>query len=176
MGNFDKFAKGEINGSQLRAQVVAFSLYLFYLAIGLFFLVYIATASLFIVGERVTSCLPLHYLKSVLSQNMAFFDILGASKVTSNLTSNIHLVQEAISGNISLTRIAAATCVTALIIRLIQCWKLALVLVGAVALWLSAATQSTRSTSREPVSTVSPARLTLWSLMSLVLGSAALLS
>lgn len=98
----------------------------------MFVFVYIATLSVFLVGERVTTRLRLDYLKSVLRQNMAFFDVLGTGRVTSSLTSDVYLVQEAISGKVSLTVTAAATCITALIVTFVECWKLALVLMSTV--------------------------------------------
>jgi ATP-binding cassette subfamily B (MDR/TAP) protein 1 len=43
------------------------------------------------------------YLRSVLRQNIGFFDTLGAGEVTTRITSDMHLIQEGISEKIPIT-------------------------------------------------------------------------
>jgi len=130
VGTFQSFTNDEIPGSRLSSEVSRFSLYFVYLAIGMFVFTYVATVSFFLCGEKITQRLRLSYLRSVLRQNMAFFDVLGSGTVTTSLTSDVNLVHDALSAKVSLTLTAAATCVTAVIITFIMYWKLALVLVA----------------------------------------------
>ncbi|KUI71474.1 Leptomycin B resistance protein pmd1 [Cytospora mali] len=132
VGAFQDFTNGVIDGPQLSSRVAQFSLYFVYLAIGMFVFIYVATVTFFVCAERITKRLRLAYLKAVLRQNIAFFDVLGIGQVTSSLTSDVYVVHEAISGKVSLTLTAAATCVTAFIITYVEYWKLALVLMSTV--------------------------------------------
>lgn len=125
---FQRFSNGDIQGPELSSQVARFSLYFVYLAIAMFTFIYAATVIFFLCGEAITRRLRLAYLRAVLCQNMAFFDLLGSGTVTTNLTSDINLVHDALSAKISLTLTAAATCLTALIITFVMSWRLALVL------------------------------------------------
>ncbi|POS75483.1 ABC transporter [Diaporthe helianthi] len=144
VGAFQDFTNGTIDGSQLSSRVSRFALYFVYLAVGMFVFIYIATVTFFLCAERITRRLRLTYLKAVLRQNIAFFDVLGVGQVTSTLNSDVHLVHEAISGKVSLTLTASATCVTAFIITYVEYWKLALVLMSTVAAMTAANSLGTR--------------------------------
>jgi ATP-binding cassette, subfamily B (MDR/TAP), member 1 len=103
-----------------------------YLAIGMFVSVYITTVGFYYTGERITKSLRRTYLKTVIRQNIAFFDTLGAGELTTRITTDITLIQEGITGNLSVSLTAAATFVSALIITFVVYWKLALVLCSTV--------------------------------------------
>lgn len=59
---------------------------------------------------------------------MAFFDVTGAGEITSRLTSDMNLVQEGITGKLSLCLTSAATFGSAFVIGFIVYWKLAIIL------------------------------------------------
>ena len=139
VGTFQSFSNGELDSYQLSTEVARFSLYFVYLAIGMFMFTYTATAIFFLCGENITRRLRLSYLRTVLRQNMAFFDILGSGTVTTSLTSDVNLVLDALSAKISLTLTAVATCATALIITFIMYWKLALVLFASTVITMTLA-------------------------------------
>ncbi|KAF4628928.1 hypothetical protein G7Y89_g9220 [Cudoniella acicularis] len=128
VGAFQDFSDGKISGSSLEAKISQFTLYFVYLAIGMFVFSYIATVGFFYTGEKLTQRLRRAYLKSIIRQNIAFFDNTGAGELTTRITSNINLVQEAISGKVSLSLTALATFSTAFIIAFVEYWKLALIL------------------------------------------------
>jgi ATP-binding cassette, subfamily B (MDR/TAP), member 1 len=67
------------------------------------------------------------YLRSILRQNIAFFDKLGAGEITTRITADTNLVQDGISGKVGLTLTAVATFITAFIIAYAVFWKLALI-------------------------------------------------
>ncbi|PYH94193.1 multidrug resistance protein 3 [Aspergillus ellipticus CBS 707.79] len=132
VGSFDGFQNGTISGSTLRSDVSRFTLYFVYLAIGMFVAVYITTVGLYYTGERITRALRRNYLRAILAQNMAFFDTLGTGELTTRMTSDITLIQEGITGNLSVSLTAAATFISAFVIAFIEYWKLAFILTSTI--------------------------------------------
>lgn len=98
----------------------------------MFVSVYITTVGFYYTGERITRNLRKAYLRTIIRQNMAFFDTLGAGELTTRITSDITLIQEGITGNLSVSLTAAATFISAFIITFAEYWKLALVLTSTV--------------------------------------------
>ena len=109
-----------------------FTLFFVYLAIAQFVFTYIATIGFYYTGERITRSLRQSYLKSIVRQNMAFFDNMGAGGVASRLTSDMNMVQEGITGKLSLSLTAAATFGSAYVIAFVMYWKLAIILSSTV--------------------------------------------
>ncbi|KAI0152971.1 leptomycin B resistance protein pmd1 [Xylariaceae sp. FL1272] len=128
VGSFDGFQKGTVSSAKLQADVSKFALYYVYLAIAIFVFVYITTVGFYYTGERITKNLRRTYLKTIVRQNMAFFDTLGAGELTTRITSDITLIQEGITGNLSFSLTAAATFISAFVITFVEYWKLALIL------------------------------------------------
>lgn len=94
--------------------------------------VYITTVGFYYTGERITKNLRRTYLKTIIRQNMAFFDTLGTGELTTRITSDITLIQEGITGNLSFALTAAATFISAFVITFVEYWKLALILSSTV--------------------------------------------
>ena len=132
VGTFQEFSNHSIPGSELSSNISNFTLYFIYLAIGEFVFIYIATVGFYHTGERIVRRLRHAYLKSIIRQNMTFFDILGSGEVTNQITSNINLIHEGITSKLSLSLTAAATFITAFVIAFIEYWKLALILSSVV--------------------------------------------
>ena len=99
-----------------------------YTAIGIFVFIYVATVGFYYSGERIARALRHAYFKAVLSQNMAFFDMLGAGEVATRITSDIGTIQEAITSKMSLTLTAAANFASAFAVMFVMYWKTALIL------------------------------------------------
>lgn len=57
------------------------TLYYVYLAVGQFVTVYASTVGFAYVGEHITAEVRARYLSSLLRQNMAYFDTLGAGEI-----------------------------------------------------------------------------------------------
>lgn len=100
---------------------------------------YVATVCWITSGERISRrireyrySLPLannrKYLQSVLRQNIAFFDRLGAGEVTNRISHDVDLIQDGISDKVSITMQATATFFSGFIIAFFRQWKLALIL------------------------------------------------
>jgi ATP-binding cassette subfamily B (MDR/TAP) protein 1 len=132
VGSFDGFQNGTVSGATLRSDISRFTLYFVYLAIGMFVSVYITTVGFYYTGERITRNLRRTYLKAIIRQNMAFFDTLGAGELTTRITSDITLIQEGITGNLSVSLTAAATFISSFVITFVEYWKFALILSSTV--------------------------------------------
>ena len=98
-----------------------------YLGIGEFVLVYAATAGYIYTGSHIAAKVREEYLKAILRQNIGYFDKLGAGEVTTRITADTNLVQDAISQKVALTITGVATFVTAFVIGFIRYWKLTLI-------------------------------------------------
>jgi ATP-binding cassette subfamily B (MDR/TAP) protein 1 len=83
-------------------------------------------------GERASRNIREQYLASIMRQNIAFFDKLGAGEITTRLTSDTNLIQDGVSEKVGLTLTAVSTFVTAFVIAFIKYWKLALILTSTV--------------------------------------------
>jgi ATP-binding cassette, subfamily B (MDR/TAP), member 1 len=131
-GVFQGVMFGAMSQEEFSATLVRYVLYFVYLAIGEFVTTYIGTVGTIYVGEHVTAKLREEYLKAILRQNIAFFDKLGAGEVTTRITADTNLVQDAISEKISLTLYGIATFITAFVIGFVKSWKLTLICASTV--------------------------------------------
>lgn len=107
-------------------------LYFVYLAIGEFVTIYVATVGFIYTGEHISGKIREHYLESCMSQNIGFFDKLGAGEVTTRITADTNLIQEGISEKVGLTLTAVATFISAFVIGFVFYWKLTLILTSVV--------------------------------------------
>ncbi|OQE34858.1 hypothetical protein PENCOP_c015G04060 [Penicillium coprophilum] len=132
VGSFNGFKDGTTSATTLKSDISRFTLFFVYLAIGMFVSIYITTVGFFYTGERITKTLRRTYLKTAIRQNISFFDTLGAGEITTRITTDISLIQEGITGNLSVSLTAAATFISALVIAFVMYWKLAFVLCSTV--------------------------------------------
>ncbi|KAK8017771.1 leptomycin B resistance protein pmd1 [Apiospora rasikravindrae] len=110
-----------------RRQLLRFTLYWVYLAAAIFVLIYVATVGFYYVGERVARALRNAYLKSVVHQNMAFFDTHEPGEVASRIMSDMTHVQEGITSKLAIALTAMATFSSAFVVAVVVHWKIALV-------------------------------------------------
>lgn len=108
-GLFSNYFKGITTYHYFTGQLSHLVLYFVYLAIGEFITVYISTVGFIYVGEHCTQKIREQYLKAMLSQNIAFFDKLGAGEITTRITADTNLIQDGISEKFGLTLNAFAT-------------------------------------------------------------------
>ncbi|KAL7798444.1 P-loop containing nucleoside triphosphate hydrolase protein [Trichoderma ceciliae] len=125
---FSEFTVGLIGKSQLSHDLAKYVLYFVYLAIGQFVVTYIATVGFIYVGENISTRIREHYLESCLSQNIGFFDKIGAGEIVTRITSETNTIQDGISEKVSVTIGAISTFLTAFIIAFATDWKLTLIL------------------------------------------------
>ena len=119
-GTFQDIALQTITKDEFDDTLVQYTLYFVYVAIGEFTTIYIATVGTLWFGDTVSSKLRREYLRAVFRQNMAFFDAVGAGEVTTRITADTNLVQDAISEKVSLTLTGVATLLTAFIIGFVK--------------------------------------------------------
>ncbi|KAM5442228.1 putative ABC-type xenobiotic transporter [Microsporum ferrugineum] len=129
---FKDFFLEKAPGSHLLSLVTRFALYYVYIAIGQFASTYISTAGFMIVGEKITQRLREKYLAAILRQNVAFFDVLGAGEITTRITADTDLIQDALTGKLSLTLYSCSCFGTAFIICFVKSWRMALILISAI--------------------------------------------
>ncbi|KAH7374226.1 putative Leptomycin B resistance protein pmd1 [Cadophora sp. MPI-SDFR-AT-0126] len=118
--------------ARFETSVNTLTLYLVYLAIGEAVTVYVSTVGFIYAGENISAKIRENYLRSILRQNIGFFDKLGAGEITIRITSNTNLIQEGISEKVGLTLTAVATFVSAYVIGFVRYWKLTLILTSAI--------------------------------------------
>jgi ATP-binding cassette, subfamily B (MDR/TAP), member 1 len=129
---FQRVILKTISQSAFDSELSRYVLYFVYLAIGEFVTTYIATLGAIYVGEHITAKLREEYLKAILRQNIGFFDKLGAGEVTTRITADTNLVQDAISQKIALTLNGIATFITAFVIGFIKNAKLTAICMSTV--------------------------------------------
>lgn len=130
-GSFSQYFLGTLSSS-FSSILNKYVLYFVYLAIAEFVLIYVSTVTFIYVGEHITSKVRDRYLKAILRQNIGFFDKLGAGEVTTRITSDTNLVQEAISEKVALTLNGVAAFFAAFIIGFVRFWKLTLICMSTV--------------------------------------------
>ena len=130
-GNLAGLFKGVINGTEdlsaFPSTLAHFTLYFVYLAIGEFVLIYACTVLFIYTGNHISAKVRQQYLAAILRQNIGFFDKLGAGEVTTRITADTNLIQEAISEKVGLTLTGVATFITAFVIGYVKFWKLTLI-------------------------------------------------
>ncbi|GAM40302.1 leptomycin efflux transporter [Talaromyces pinophilus] len=127
-GTFDDFANGSVTSKEATSKTAEFTLFFVYLAIGQFVFTYLTTIGFYYTGEHITRRLRKAYFESIIRQNIAFFDTTGAGSITSRLTTDMNMIQEGLTGKLSLCLSSAATFGSAFVIAFVVYWKLGLIL------------------------------------------------
>lgn len=96
---------------------------LVYIAIGVFAATWIYMAAFVYSGEQITRRVRERYLKSVLRQNVAYFDKMGAGEVTTRIQSDMHLIQEGISDKVPMTTMYLGTFFGGFVIAIVRNWS-----------------------------------------------------
>ena len=131
-GVFQGFFLGTVTREHFNHELVRFTVYFVYLAVGEFVTIYSCTVAFMYTGEHVSGKIREQYLAAILRQNIGFFDLLGAGEITTRITADTNLIQDGLSEKIALTMTGVATFVTAFVIAFIKSWKLTLILSSGV--------------------------------------------
>ncbi|KAF2206342.1 hypothetical protein CERZMDRAFT_53286 [Cercospora zeae-maydis SCOH1-5] len=131
-GTFQGFFQGTVPGSNFSSEISRLTLYFVYLGVAEFVATYISTVGFIYAGEHISGKVRQHYLASILRQNIGYFDKLGAGEITTRITADTNLVQDAVSEKVGLTLTALATFIAAYVIGYIKYWKLTLILTSSV--------------------------------------------
>lgn len=118
------------DAAQYQAAVNDKVLKVFYLALAQFVLIYIYIVSWNLFGDRLAHRLRAKYFRSLLKQEVSFFDKLPAGEVSSRLSGDIAIIKGGTSEKVGLVLGVFSMFVTAYIVAFIKYAKLAGILVS----------------------------------------------
>ncbi|KAJ0118657.1 ABC transporter [Diaporthe amygdali] len=128
VGILNDYVAGEITKQQFMKNVTTYCLYFLYIGIARLVLTYAYTTLSNYCAYHIVRNIRRRYLKSALSQEVAFYDRGTAGSISMQATSNGNLIQSGIAEKLALTFQSASTFVTAFIIAFVSQWKLTLIL------------------------------------------------
>lgn len=120
-------APTEEDAANFRRIVNKSALWFVYLFIGKFVLVYLHTTSFTITATRITTRLRVAYIKSILRQEVAYFDVCTPGTVSSKISTNANLIQSGIAEKVGTAVQGLSMLVSAFAVAFSQQWKLTLV-------------------------------------------------
>ncbi|EAQ88656.1 hypothetical protein CHGG_05275 [Chaetomium globosum CBS 148.51] len=121
------YAAGKTSSDVFLDDVAELALYFVYLGIGRFALSYIYNTLLTYVSHRVVRNIRHAYVRSALSQEVAYFDFGTGGSIATQATSNGRLIQGGISEKLGLTFQGLAAFVAAFAVAFATQWKLTLI-------------------------------------------------
>lgn len=124
---FNGWAAGTKTPEDMRASVDKYALYFVYLFIAKFFLVYIHTSCFTITATRTTRTIRQTYIRSLLRQDISYFDTCTPGSVATSISNNADLIQTGLGEKVGVAFQSMAMLVSAFIIAFTQGWKLTLV-------------------------------------------------
>ncbi|KAI7774859.1 hypothetical protein LA080_007718 [Diaporthe eres] len=128
VGILTDYVAGEISRDNFMSNVTTYCLYFVYIGIGRLFLTYAYTTLSNYCAYHIVRNIRRRYLKSALSQEVAFYDQGTAGSISMQATSNGNLIQSGIAEKLALAFQSMATFVAAFIVAFISQWKLTLIL------------------------------------------------
>lgn len=129
---FAEFFVYHTNPDEFQHTVSTNTLYFVYLGIGIAVTSFISTYLHVDRGEVITARIRKHYLQSILRQNIAYFDHIGAGEITTRITSDITLIQDGISEKVGIIFAGFSTFIAAFVISFIKSWRMTLILLSTV--------------------------------------------
>jgi ATP-binding cassette subfamily B (MDR/TAP) protein 1 len=141
---------GQATGSaeDLQSSINSKVLLLIYIAIATFVLIYTHILCWNITSQRLAQRVRDRYLRSLLRQDIAFFDNLQAGEVSSRLNGDIQAIETGTSEKVGVFLTCVSFCVTAYIVAFIKDAKLAGMLVSLVPAFLLMAVVGGRFVSK----------------------------
>jgi ATP-binding cassette subfamily B (MDR/TAP) protein 1 len=122
--------------SDLQSSINSKVLLLVYIAIASFVLIYTHIVCWNIASQRLAQRIRDRYLKSLLRQDIAFFDDLQAGEVSSRLNGDIQAIETGTSEKVGVCLTCISFCVTAYIVAFIKDTKLAGILISLIPAFL----------------------------------------
>lgn len=113
---------------QFTATINKTTLWFVYLFVGKFVLVYLHTTCFTIAATRMTRRLRLAYIKSILRQEIAYFDVCTPGSVATRISTNGNLIQTGLGERVGIFAQGISMLGSAFIVAFTQCWKLTLVI------------------------------------------------
>lgn len=126
-GRFQSNVSGTLDRTSYTLNLDKEVLYFVYLALGGFVFIYCGTVGFIYTADHITAKVREEYLKAILRQNIGYFDNIGTGEVTTRITADANLVQDAMGQKLAITLTSLSTCVTAFIIGFVRNWRLTLI-------------------------------------------------
>ncbi|KAG9453665.1 hypothetical protein H6P81_006569 [Aristolochia fimbriata] len=120
-----------LSKDQLFDEFTKHTLYIVYIASGVFAAGWIEVSCWILTGERQTAVIRSKYVQVLLNQDMSFFDTYGNNgDIVSQVLSDVLLIQSALSEKVGNYIHNMATFFGGLVIGLINCWQIAILTLG----------------------------------------------
>ncbi|KAI8588049.1 P-loop containing nucleoside triphosphate hydrolase protein [Geranomyces variabilis] len=126
--SFTLYTQHRLSKADFEDQLIQHVLYFVYLAVGMASTCYVQMVCWDMASARQTNLIRTLYLESVLRQSRTFFDTHNAGELSTRLTADIELIQNGTGEKVGLFMQASCTLVAAIVIAVIQSWKVTLVL------------------------------------------------
>lgn len=127
VNDFNDWGRGATSPEQMQSAVNRNALWFVYLFIAKFCLVYIHTTTFTITAVRTTRTLRREYIRSILRQDIAYFDTCTPGSVASNISNNADMIQTGLSEKVGVIIQGLSMLVSAFIVAFAKGWKLTLV-------------------------------------------------
>ncbi|XP_024522226.1 ABC transporter B family member 19 [Selaginella moellendorffii] len=129
----DAFGENYANPSSMASEVSTYSLYLLYLALVVLGAAWLEVSCWMHSGERQSAKIRIKYLKSILVQDVGFFDTdMCVGEIVNQISSDILIIQDAISEKAGNLIHFLARFIGGLVAGFVAVWQLALITVAVV--------------------------------------------
>lgn len=124
------------SAGDLQSSIDSKVLILFYLSVATFVCIYTHCVCWSVASQRLGQRVRDHYLKSILGQDIEFFDSLQAGEVSSRLNGDIQAIETGTSEKVGVFLTCVTFCITAYVIAFIKDAKLAGMLISLIPAFL----------------------------------------
>ncbi|KHJ97251.1 ABC transporter, ATP-binding protein [Oesophagostomum dentatum] len=142
------YTQGDLNMDEFATNVLYYCGLYLYLGIILLVLGYFANAFLFTLCERRIHCIRKKYLRSVMRQDMAWFDTQQIGALTTKMSSGMERIKDGIGDKMGVIFGAVGTFVSGIALGFYLSWKMTLVMLITVPVLLGAMFVSGKMISR----------------------------
>uniref|UniRef100_H2ZR87 Uncharacterized protein n=1 Tax=Ciona savignyi TaxID=51511 RepID=H2ZR87_CIOSA len=118
------------NAQDIQGQMAQYSLYYTYLAIGIIFFASAQVCCWMMQAVRQVRKIRILFFKSILRQDISFFDLNSAGELNTRLADDISKIQDGISDKVSISIQMLCRAIAGLIIGFVYGWQLALVILA----------------------------------------------
>ncbi|KAJ5941807.1 ABC transporter sequence [Penicillium verrucosum] len=132
IGSIQDSWSGGSSQDRSNTELTRFTIYFVYLFLGEIVSCYIANIGFIRTGIILSSRIRERYLAALLSQNIAFFDNIGAGEISTHITADADLIRDGISEKVSVAVQCSASVITAFVIAFMRDWRLTLILASSI--------------------------------------------
>jgi ATP-binding cassette subfamily B (MDR/TAP) protein 1 len=132
IGSIQGSYSGGTSQDKSNSELTRFTIYFVYLFLGEIVSCYIANIGFIRTGITLSSRIRERYLAALLSQNIAFFDNIGAGEISTHITADANLIRDGISEKVSVAVQCSASVVAAFVISFMRDWRLTLILASSL--------------------------------------------